>query len=84
MNVNKKRPQGRKWHPKKSAITALRLGLPIISLVLIVLTFSLTNDIESSPVKALYTYPELYSHVLSSLALLIIGAVILDIIEKKS
>ncbi|MEE0970601.1 MAG: hypothetical protein U0M06_14635 [Clostridia bacterium] len=69
--------------PKKTAMRILKLGLPIISASLIALTVNFRTDALLSPEKAIATYPDMYSHILSTLFILIVGAMFFDIVEKR-
>lgn len=82
MNIKNKRKNFRLKLPGKAAMWVLRLGLPVISAALIALTLKFQTDAETTPVTALITYPEMYSHILAALTLLILGAMVFDIIER--
>lgn len=69
---------------QKASMIALKTGLPIISAALITLAIKLQNARELDSPTVLSTYPDMFSFVLSSLALLLAGAMFLDFIEKKA
>ncbi|MBQ8005125.1 MAG: hypothetical protein IJ303_02300 [Clostridia bacterium] len=61
----------------------LKLGLPVITAALIALTLNFISDAGTAPGLALNTYPDMYSHILAALLILIIGAMIFDVAEKN-
>lgn len=67
----------------KASMMVLKIGLPIISAALIALTLNFQTDVQRNPALAINTYPDMYSHILAALTLLVLGAMIFDIIEKK-
>ncbi len=69
--------------PGKAAMKLLKIGLPIISAALVILTVKFNTDAAYDPAKSLITYPGMYSHILASLTLLILGAVLCDVIEHE-
>ncbi|MBQ8208925.1 MAG: hypothetical protein IJZ89_09365 [Clostridia bacterium] len=69
--------------PGKTAMGLLRIGLPMISAVLTALALHFHAEAETAPLTALITYPDMFSHVLASLFLLILGAMIFDMAERK-
>ena len=67
----------------KEAVRVLIFGLPFISTSLIALTLKMQSELPSMPVTVIRTYPAMYEHILASLTLLILGAMIFDIMAKN-
>ncbi|MBR4295380.1 MAG: hypothetical protein IKT56_00905 [Clostridia bacterium] len=82
MNKKFSKPRFRPRAPSKMSMRILKIGLPIISAALIALTLRLQSDIDAAP-NVLLTYPDMYSHILAALTLLILGAMLFDIIERN-
>lgn len=82
MNKKFSKQRFRLRSPCKISMNILKIGLPVISAALIALTLRLQSDVDTAP-NVLLTYPDMYSHILAALILLILGAMIFDIIDRN-
>ncbi len=68
----------------RPSVTILRVGLPIIAVELIYLLKCILPELESSQSYVLSVYPPIFEYILTSLAVLIGGALFIDYFVKNN
>ncbi len=61
----------------------LSVGLPIIAVYFVYIVISVISSTNTSPSVLVHTYSPQLEHIVMSLTLIIIGAVLMDISEKE-